>query len=466
MKAYSCWGASLLSAITIGASSSLAQIPYPSKPLPCPPPPTNEAPVVEIVTPRDGALFLAPVNLHICALAAYFTDTVASVQFLAGTNSLGVVSNSPVSVCGGEPCRPPGAYFSLTWTNVPPGDYALTATAKDVGGNLVTSAVVDISVVTNLPPRVVITKPHDGATILGPTNINICANAFDPDHGMVTQVEFFSSTNSLGVVTNTPTLYITNKCGVFAIKNTSYNLTWTNVQPGAYTLTAVATDNDGAMTTSAPVNISVVTNLPPVVKLISPYPGATYYAPATVGICAAASDPDGTVVSVEFFAGTNSLAVVTDGITVTNCKRVYEEFCYTWNGATQGDYTLTAVATDNGGATTTSAPLSITVLPPPPPSVRITSPCNGEVFTAPANLWICSATRHFPDPVASVQYFAGTNSLGVFTNGPSFCYHWKNVPAGSYALKAIATDVSGTNTVTSPLVHIKVKTPPPPKKHW
>ena len=465
MKPYLCWGASLLSAITIGASSGLAQIPYPSKPLPCPSPPTNQAPVVEIVTPRDGTMFLAPVNLHICALAAYFTDTVTSVKFLAGTNSLGVVTNKSVGVGGGEPCRPPGSYYSLTWTNVPPGDYALTATAKDLGGNMVTSAVVDISVVTNLPPRVVVTKPRDGATILGPTNINICATAFDPDHGMVTQVEFFSDTNSLGVVTNIPTLYITNKCGVFPIKNTSYCLTWTNVQPGAYPLTAVATDNDGAMTTSAPVSISVVTNLPPLVKLISPYAGATYYAPATVGLCATASDPDGTVASIEFFAGTNSLAVVTGGITVTNCKRVYEEFCYTWNGATQGDYTLTAVATDNGGASNTSAPLHITVLPPPPPSVRITNPRNHEVFTAPANMWICSATRHFPDAVASVQYFAGATSLGVFTNGPSFCYHWKKVPPGSYALTAVATDASGTNTVTSPVVNITVKSKPPPRKH-
>ena len=109
-----------------------------------------------------------------------------------------------------------------------------------------------------------------------------------------------------------PSTYITNKQGVFPIKNTSFCLTWDDVQPGAYTLTAVATDNDGAMTTSQPVDISVVTNLPPRVRLVSPYAGAKYFAPATVGICAAASDPDGTVASVEFFAGTNSLGVVTN----------------------------------------------------------------------------------------------------------------------------------------------------------
>jgi uncharacterized protein (DUF2141 family) len=278
----------------------------------------------------------------------------------------------------------------------------------------------------------------------------------------VTQVEFFEGTNSLGVVTNVPTIYITNRHGVFAINNTSYCETWTNVQPGAYTLTAVATDNDGAMTTSQPVNISVVTNLPPRVRLESPYAGATYFAPATVAICAAASDPDGTVVSVEFFAGTNLLGVVTNSTVVGNRECKYDQFCFTWSGGVTGAYTLTAVATDNGGATSTSAPVPITVLPPPPPSVRITSPCDGKVFLTPANIWICSVTRHFPDRVASVQYFAGTTSLGVFTNGPSFCFHWTNVPPGAYTLTATAIDVAGTNNVTSPPVGITIKTNQPP----
>ena len=77
---------------------------------------------------------------------------------------------------------------------------------------------------------------------------------------------------------------------------------------------------------------------------------------------------------------------------------------------------------------------------------------------APANIWICSATRYFPDSVASVQYFAGTTSLGIVTNGPGFCYHWTNVPPGTYSLTATATDIAGTNTATSPPVGITIKT--------
>jgi hypothetical protein len=463
-RTYSRWGASLLSAIIV-ASSGLAHS-QPIKPVPLAPP-TNASPVVKIVTPGDGAVFLTPVDIDICAVTGDFTDAVATVEFFAGTNLLGVVTNSPSSPKGGKPCLLPPAYFCLAWNNVPPGAYALTATAKDLAGNSATSSVVDISVVTNLPPRVLITKPANGATILGPTNITICAVAFNPERGTVTQVQFFEGTNSLGVVTNVPPTYITNKHGVFPIINTSYCLTWDDVKPGAYTLTAVATDNDGAMTTSEPVDISVVTNLPPHVKLISPYDGASYFAPATVAICAAASDPDGTVVSVEFLAGTNILAVVTNSIAVTNREGIYDEFCFTWTGVAKGAYTLTALATDNGGASTTSAPLNITVLPPPPPSVKITSPDNGEIFLAPANIWICSATRYFPDSIASVQYFAGTNSLGIVTNGPGFCFQWTKVPPGPYVLTATAKDVSGTNIVTSPPVDITVITNrPPPIRPW
>ena len=85
---------------------------------------------------------------------------------------------------------------------------------------------------------------------------------------------------------------------------------------------------------------------------------------------------------------------------------------------------------------------------------------------APANIWLCSVTRHFPDRVASVQYFAGTTGLGIATNWPSFCFRWTNVPPGAYALTATAREVAGTNTVTSPPVDIMVKTNRPPSRRW
>ena len=93
-------------------------------------------------------------------------------------------------------------------------------------------------------------------------------------------------------------------------------------------------------------------NIPPTVSLTSPAGGASFTAPANITLTASAADTDGTITKVEFFhGGTNLIATLT------------EEFPYTfnWTNVAAASYTLTAKATDNSGATTTSAPVNITV---------------------------------------------------------------------------------------------------------
>lgn len=118
---------------------------------------------------------------------------------------------------------------------------------------------------SNVPPTVHIVTPENGATFSAPANIFIIANAIDVDD-TVSTVEFFAGDKSLGLRTNLPVM---NPIGPFT-------LTWTNVPPGKYTLTALATDSRGASTRSEPVRIAVVdtnappvTNHPPVVTIIA-----------------------------------------------------------------------------------------------------------------------------------------------------------------------------------------------------
>jgi hypothetical protein len=66
-------------------------------------------------------------------------------------------------------------------------------------------------------------------------------------------VEFFEGVNKIGEALNAP-----------------YIVTWLNVPENSYTLRAVATDNTGLMSTSAPVVLNVVTSLP-LVLLRGPY---------------------------------------------------------------------------------------------------------------------------------------------------------------------------------------------------
>ena len=90
-------------------------------------------------------------------------------------------------------------------------------------------------------PSVNLFSPADGANYSDGANITLQANAADQD-GTITKVEFFEGSNRLGEDTTGPS---------------PYTFTWNNVSPGNYTLTAVATDNDGQTTTSNAVQITV-----------------------------------------------------------------------------------------------------------------------------------------------------------------------------------------------------------------
>jgi hypothetical protein len=439
----------LVLALLTAATLSQAQILPPA-----PPSHTNPPPSVGLLTPGEGEMFLLGHTIHLTAVSQSFTSAVPAVKFYAGADLLGVVTNRLMG-SGGRSWLPVLSLF--VWTNAPAGVHLLKAVATDLAGLSVTSAPVDITVVTGVPPVVSLVRPADGATILARTNLTLVAAAHDPD-GTVARVEFFEGLTSLGVATNAPVIWLTNQGGVFPIRQSSYSLTWSNVPAGAYSLMAVATDNGGVSTTSAAVAITVVTDLPPVVEMTGPADGAHYYAPANITLSAAARDSDGTLAGVEFFAGSKSLGLVTNSIAVTNRDMAVLYFYHlVWTNVPAAAYTLTAVTTDNGGICTTSGPVTVTVVTPPPPAVRIIHPLNGQRFRAPANIYIASSTRYFTDSIASVKFLADKTTLGVLTNSSWPTYHWKNVPAGTYVLKTIATDTGGV-TVTSPPVNIIVTT--------
>ncbi len=91
----------------------------------------------------------------------------------------------------------------------------------------------------NISPTVSITAPANGASYTAPATITLAANAADQD-GSVAKVEFYQGSTLLSTATTAP-----------------YGFSWANVAAGSYSLTAVATDNLGASTTSATVNVTV-----------------------------------------------------------------------------------------------------------------------------------------------------------------------------------------------------------------
>lgn len=140
----------------------------------------------------------------------------------------GVVNSPSVTVAGGK------------------ATIALPSFTDDIVVHLTPS-----SSTSNAPPTVTLTSPTAATSFTAPANITLNANAADSD-GTILRVDFYVDGSLIGGDTTMP-----------------YNYTWNNVVSGSYTLTAKATDEDGAVTTSSPVNITVSSAPSPSPGLVS-----------------------------------------------------------------------------------------------------------------------------------------------------------------------------------------------------
>lgn len=369
----------------------------------------NVPPTVSLTSPGNNASFAAPASINLNATAADVDGAVIKVEFFSGTTLLHTATAAP---------------YGYSWTNVSAGSYVLTARATDSLGAATTSVPVAVTVgPANAPPAVAITSPIAGMSFNAPAAVNITASAADSD-GTISKVEFFAGTTLLGAVTTTP-----------------YNFAWPNVAPGSYVLTARATDNLGATTTSAPVGITVVApNVAPTVSMVSPANGATFVAPATIAMSASAADSDGTIAKVEFFAGPTLIASV-----------ISAPYSFTWTNVPAGIYALSARATDDRGATTSSSSVTATVSAANAlPAVTLTSPSNGASFSAPATVALSATAADGDGTIARVEFLAGSTVLATVTT-PPYTYNWTNVAAGNYTLRARATDNQNASTTSAPV---------------
>ena len=313
----------------------------------------------------------------------------------------------------------PGATnLSLTVTNVQPtnaGHYSVVVT--NVVGSVTSSNVV---LTVLVPPVVTITNPANNSLVVAGSNIALGASA-SSQFGTIQQVQFFQGTNLLGVSFSAP-----------------YGSIWVNPGSGVYSLTAVAIDSNGLSTTSSVVNVTV--DLLPSVTLTGPANGTVFVGVSTnLTLTAVASDPDGSVTNVQFFQGKNNLGISTSS-----------PYTVAWNNVLPGSYGLTAVATDNNGLTATSSVVSITVTPV---SIAITNPIDNTILCSSlTNVVLAATTGDLAGNVVQVQFYQGTYSLGAASNIP-YSITWSNVPAGNYALTAVALDNNGY-TATSSVVNL------------
>ena len=189
----------------------------------------------------------------------------------------------------------------------------------------------------NQPPVVSISSPTKSTAFISPATITIDATASDPD-GTVTKVEFYNGTVKFGELTAAP-----------------WSFTWKDVQEGTYTLTAAATDNSNSRTISAAVLVVVekaapAINQQPAVAISAPLHNSSFEVPALITLSASASDNDGSVAKVEYYIGQVKIG-----------ESLTPPYYYSFQCDTAGVLEITAVASDNLYATSTSIPISLSL---------------------------------------------------------------------------------------------------------
>jgi Ca2+-binding RTX toxin-like protein len=279
------------------------------------------APTVSITSPAANAQLTVNTATNITANAAAGSGrTISKVEFFNGAALLGTDTTSP---------------YSFAWTPTVTGAVSLTAKATDSANVATTSAAVSVSVIAPVPPPTVsITAPGANAQLGVNLATTITATAAAGSGRTIIGVEFFSGTTLLGADLSSP-----------------YSFSWTPTATGAVSLTAKVTDSANVLTTSAAVNVTVISTTP-TVALTAPAANAQLPVNRAVNLTATAGVFAGrTVTKVEFFRGTTLIGSDTTS-----------PYSLSWTPTATGAVSLTAKVTDSSNATATSAATSVTIV--------------------------------------------------------------------------------------------------------
>jgi len=178
---------------------------------------------VTLTNPVKNGVYRAGTELMLKATVTKLNDEITKIEFFKGLDKIGETTNTP---------------YELNWPKIEPGNWNLHAKVTDAKGDTAVSNIIPISVVQNIAPEVTITSPGNNSFLDSGSTVSFTVNTTDKD-GNIAKIEYFAGTNKLGESTTAP-----------------FNFDWKTVPTGDYSITAKATDNEGASTTSPAINLS------------------------------------------------------------------------------------------------------------------------------------------------------------------------------------------------------------------
>jgi RHS repeat-associated protein len=374
--------------------------------------PPNIAPQVTLST--SGAVTTAPGRITLSATASDPDGSVASVQYFVNGNARsGILSTPP---------------YTYSWTGVAAGNYSIIARATDDKGATKDSTVYNFTVApaANAAPQVSLSASSPDT--VAPGGVTLTVNATDSD-GSISSVWILKDGTQVGSPSSLP-----------------YAYTASGLVAGVHRFIAVARDNAGTESTSAAyvLTVSAAANASPTVSLSTS--GAVTTVPGRITLSASASDPDGIIARVRYYK---------NGVELVNLST--PPYTFAWTNVSADTYAIQAVAEDNLGATGYSSTYNFIVTEPVtniPPTVRLVSPATGTVIDSsiPGTISMSATASDSDGTIKNVQFFI--NGTAVATTAPPYSAIFNVSSAGTYIVKAVATDdddasaSSATATVT------------------
>jgi hypothetical protein len=323
----------------------------------------NVAPTVSITSPTEGQSIITGTSTTITANAADANGTVSSVSFYLDGVFLSTDNSSP---------------YTASYTAVA-GSHTLYAVAIDNDCVSTTSTTRNFTVANNQAPQVVLSTSEATTQVVG-NLVTFTATVTDPE--------------GLGLLNGTGVRFYKN--GVLIANSEDVTSPYAFDYPvatGAFTITARATDNLSLEGTSNGVIITGLANNPPTVSITSPT-SAQSFTSYVSGTAASNATPPASLTDITFsvnaaddiYGNVTQVELFVDGVSVG--VDATASYSFVW-ASTSGTKTITAVATDNNGATTTSAPLTLVIndaLALPYEVVTQTQLCNLPTFCVPVKV--------------------------------------------------------------------------------
>ncbi|MDB6032829.1 MAG: uncharacterized protein JWM16_3167, partial [Verrucomicrobiales bacterium] len=442
-----------------------------------------------LVSPADGDIFLNTKPLTISALGMLPAGAITHVDFFVDGVKIGVSDLSP---------------FSLVWSNVTGGSHRLTAVGTSDGGQSFASQPVAIGVAKTLVSKGSVWNYLDDGSDQGtnwylPTfSDNTWASGPAElgygDGDEVTVVNGGPTTSRL-ITTYFRRAFVASNLSAYAsfvlnvkrddgavvylngVEAARFNM---NQGPVNYLTLALNADDDGTnfwpaavlpklflegtnllaveihQTAANSSDISfdlellgipaIIRNLSPGVTITNLVDDSSFVGLTSLLMEATASDRDGNVTNVAFYADGLKLAEATAS-----------PYNFTWVNPPVGAHVLTAVATDDQGATTISAGIRVKLYDVAGnPLAQILSPASGTVVEGPTNMLVTASVSAL-DSVTHVQFFADGGSIGDVAAVP-YEVVW-TAPFGNSILTAVAYGANG-KTGTSTGVSVTITIPP------